>query len=308
MLRLLPHQKTAEVVPPLVAPPMPTASAPPATADEPSRVSLIDMVVQVAPLIFEVLKHTGEYHLAVANQEKLLVSLHTPHFDLGVPSGAPLNPKWVIARAIAQGQPQRDVVDRAHTTLHVPYTGCAVPIRENGRIVGGLGWYQNTDLIDKQQEFTGNVTANAEQLTVLSDILVQRTGESTAANVAMHGDLAALLTSFAQVEQANQTITEIADQTQMLGLNAAIEAARAGEHGCGFAIVADEVRKLSTSTKQFARQIDTTITALRGQLQTLERQLATVQHIGTAQTADAAEMQRMTSEISRLTQELTALF
>ncbi|WP_435805707.1 methyl-accepting chemotaxis protein, partial [Shewanella psychromarinicola] len=123
-------------------------------------------------------------------------------------------------------------------------------------------------------------------------------------NDKLHNKFNSLSEQTKSIENVVLVIKNLADQTNLLALNAAIEAARAGEHGRGFAVVADEVRNLAFSTQKSLDEINHIIAGISDAVidagEQMKSQSSAITHLAQYTTTSQVELQQACSNIDEI--------
>ena len=210
-------------------------------------------------------------------------------FNLRIRAGEPMQGK-VSEQCIATGKKVIRKITKEQSAFGIPYIACAYPFKNGSKVVGCVITTQAVDSQEKIQHISKDLATSAQEYTANM--------EEIAATIAQLANISSELGAFSkdltgsikQTDEIIAFISSIANQTNLLGLNAAIEAARVGDLGRGFGVVAGEVRKLAVESAESVKNIKTLLDKIQQSIIQMNAKIQAVDGTVKSQEASIQEM------------------
>lgn len=205
--------------------------------------------------------------VGVTDLEKITHRMGSEKFDLkDFKVGTPLTEGDTGSQTIkARRKIQQDL--RTKKFGNIRMFGIPLYDNESGEMVGTFGITVPRNLARDLQEMAGKLNASTSEVASVMQEIASSAGDINVTEGRLADLIMGVRENAANISEIVGFTKSVADQTKMLGLNAAIEAARAGEHGRGFGVVAEEIRKLSDESKKTADEISKLIKEIDGTVQ-----------------------------------------
>ena len=234
------------------------------------NISRFDSLVKSAEIIQKIIPL--DCCIMICNKEGLIVKfVGAESFDMNVREGSVVAKGGSLGECIATAKIVHKTIPKE--AYNVPIKAIAVPIFDNNILIGGIA--------------TGISLANQEALLDSAQIIAATSEEMTATTQELAATATHLSSGLDDIESIGNSVinevkktddilrfvSDVAANSNLLGLNAAIEAARAGEHGRGFAVVAEEIRKMAVNSAEAVNDIKDILNNIRKEVEILKNKV-----------------------------------
>ncbi|MEK4653597.1 chemotaxis protein [Bacillus circulans] len=247
------------------------------------QVESLEDIIPIVPIIKAAIP--ADLSIAICDKEKFIAYFPGEIINLHIKTNQPLQSDEPLREAIQLKKTLKQEVPADFYGFE--FIGTASPIlNKKGEVIGGIAVQlkrqteirnivdQITKSLTQSQKHIDHIADGSHSLVDFSKILLEQSSVAEE--------------NIRKTNEVVSIIKKVADQTNLLGLNAAIEAARAGEKGRGFEVVANEIRKFSKETVSFTQTISQTMEQIKQTTQSINESIGKIAAIGEKQ-ADSIE-------------------
>lgn len=263
---------------------------------------LMAVVVYLAPFIQKLVPL--DCMIGVSDRERFLAIVNGREIKLPVNAeGLPVPREDAIYMAMRDKKPVDMIVPEE--AFGFEFKSTAVPIMDrSGQVIGGLGLGIGLANREKLFALAESVSASSQETATTIEELTR-----SAERLARYQEALSQLGQEVAEEVKNTAailkfIRGVAQNSNLLGLNAAIEAARAGEQGRGFSVVAEEIRKMADNSGSAVKNIEAILLTVKRKTETMLERVVETAAIGEQQLAAAEEISSAMEELAASAEEL----
>lgn len=265
----------------------------------PRQHTIVKAFDSFAPVIANLLPEGG--FLFVNDREKFVKRQPSDKFDIpNIQVNSPIRVGSTADEAIKNKKQVVQEIDQA--VYGFPVLAASSPLidEETNECVGSFGLAVPRKLAQDLKQIVNSLEQGLTGVSASIQQITAATNNISGNQQQLHSEIGKVGDLVKKINDVMNLIKNIAEQTNMLGLNAAIEAARAGESGRGFSVVAEEIRKLSDVSKKTVLQISDLT-------KQIEKSMAETASASTSTLAVVQQTAAATEEVNASIEEMTSI-